>query len=280
MLDRRLLGALGMVAILSSGLFNLFFTVEAERSIEILKNDWAVPGQIGGGRLPLEERRYPYTLGMMIRKPVHDLVLRFGVLRDRPFAANYTAWQGLSTREKALRVKAVNELDGKVRDRYGPLGVEVLEREVDFDWRGPKCKILLLDYSPCVEALAPPQAGEDLALLFALVFDDSGNLSQFYRGYPDFFLARRTAIQDMTIQLNDNLTKYSPPLIRQPGSFSLDDLPALGTVRYRDLEKGDRLFFSMGVTGARIGGTEAIMQVVQIRVDGQYIDPIINILTR
>lgn len=47
--DRRLLGTLGMVAILSSGLFNLFFTQKAEGSIEVLKNDWAVPGQTGGG---------------------------------------------------------------------------------------------------------------------------------------------------------------------------------------------------------------------------------------
>jgi len=120
----------------------------------------------------------------------------------------------------------------------------------------------------------------DLPLLFAVIFDGSGNISQFYSGYSEFFLARKSSIQDLVIQLNSNVTRYSPTVIQQAGAFSLDDLPDLGTVRFRDLKKDDRLFFSMAVNGARVEGSETIMQIVQIRVDGEYEDPIINVLRR
>ncbi len=277
LVDRRLLGTLAIAAIISSALVNLLFAEKVERTIEILKNDWDVPS---AGHLPMQERRFPYTLSMMIRRPVHDLVLKFAVLRNQTFVANYTGWQDLTMKEKALRMGRIRELDENVRNLSELVDLDVLQTEVDFDWEGERFKLLLLDYSPCLEGLAPPQAGMDISLVFALVFDGAGNLSQFYSGYPEFFLARKSSIQDLVIQLNDNATRYSPTVVDQPGCFSLDDLPALGTVRFRDLGKDDRLFFSMAVNGARVGGWEAIMQVVQIRLDGEYQDPIINILRR
>lgn len=276
-MDRRLLGTLAIAAIVSSALVNLLFTEKVERTIEILKNDWDVPA---AGRLPIQEHRFPYTLSMIVRRPVHDLVLKFAVLRNQTFVANYTDWQNLTMKEKALRIKRVRDLDEKARSLSEVVDLEVLQAEVDFDWGNKRLKLLLLDYSPCLEGLAPPQAGMDIPVVFALIFDAAGNLSQFYAGYPEFFLDRMSSIQDLVIQLNDNATTYSPTVIDQPGSFSLDDLPALGTVRFRDLRKDDRLFFSMAVNGARVGGTEAIMQVVRIRLDGEYQDPIINILRR
>lgn len=276
-MDRRLLGTLAIAAIISSALVNLLFSEKVERTIEILKNDWDVPT---AGHLPIQERRFPFTLSMMIRRPVHDLVLKFSVLRNQTFAVNYTGWQNLTMKEKALCLKRVRELDEKVRGLSELVDVEALQMEVDLDWEGKRFKVLLLDYSSCMEGLAPPQAGMDIPLVFALFFDGSGNLSRFYSGYAEFFLARKNSIQDLVIQLNDNATRYSPTVIEQPGSFSLDDLPALGTVRFRDLRKDDRLFFSMAVNGARVEGTAAIMQIVQMRVDGKYQDPIINILRR
>jgi hypothetical protein len=278
--DRRLLGTLAIAAIISSALVNLLFAEKVERSIEILKNTWDVPSVLGHMQLPIQERRYPYTLSMMVRRPVHDLVLKFGVLRNQTFVVNYTGWQNLTMMEKAVRLKRVGELDEKVRGLSELVDVEVLQKEVDFDWEGERFKLLLLDYSSCLKGLAPPQAGMDISLVFAVIFGGSGNISQFYSGYPEFFLARKSSIQDLVIQLNDNATRYSPTVIEQPGSFPLDDLPALGTVRFRDLGKDDRLFFSMAINGARVEGTGAIMQVVQMRVDGEYEDPIINILKR
>lgn len=276
-MDRRLLGTLAIAAIISSALVNLLFSEKVERTIEILKNDWDVPT---AGHLPIQERRFPFTLSMMIRRPVHDLVLKFSVLRNQTFAVNYTGWQNLTMKEKALRLKRVRELDEKVRGLSELVDVEALEMGFDLDWEGRRFKVLLLDYSSCMEGLAPAQAGTDIPLVFALFFDGSGNLSRFYSGYAEFFLARKNSIQDLVIQLNDNATRYSPTVIEKPGSFSLDDLPGLGTVRFRDLRKDDRLFFSMAVNGARVEGTAAIMQIVQLRVDGRYQDPIINILRR
>ncbi len=279
-MDRRLLGTLIIAAIVSSALFNILFGERVERTIEILKNDWDVPSARGRLQLPPAEGRSPYTLSIMVRRPVTDLVLRFCVLRNRTFAVNYTDWQSLTVVEKALRVKQVRELDEKVRALSEVVDLEVVRKELEVGSEGETFKLLLMDYSSCLEGLAPPGAGSDLPLVFAFFFDGSGNITQFYSGFAEFFLAWKNSIQDVVIQLNDNATKYSSTPLRQSGVLPLDDLPALGTVRFRDLHKDDRIFFSMAVNGARVEGSQAIMQVVQVRLDGEYTDPLINILRR
>jgi hypothetical protein len=280
LVDRRLLGILAIAAIIATAAVSFIFSERIERTVEVLRNDWQVPVLEGRQRLPREERRYPYTLSLVVRKPTRELLLKFGLLRNQTFDANYTGWDELTLKEKALTIQDVRDVDSKVEELAEIMDVELLEQRLSLEWDGVDYELLLLDYSSAVEALAPPMAAPTLPTLFAFLFDGSGNLSQYYSGHADFFTDRENSIEDLTVNLNENSTEYAVKIHDPSNTLPIKDLPSFGNLRFQDLGKDDRISVVMAVNGARAGGAEAIMQIIRIRLDGEYQEPIINVLIR
>ena len=280
MVDRRLIGVLAIAAIISTALFSLLFTESIDKTIEVLRNEWQVPMSRGVKQLPAMEGRYSYSLNIVVRRPVIDLVLRFGVLRNQTFVANYTGWDELTMRERALTVEEVRRVEEKVMELSGAVELDLVELETSLEFNGTTYEMLLLDYTSSVEALAPPGASDSLNTLFAFLFEPGGNLSQFYAGYSDFFISRDTAIEDLTFGVNENSTTYATKGVQREGYLPMVEAPGFGVMRFRDLSRDDRVFALLAVNPARIVGGQAIMQVIQMRLEGEMLEPIINLLIR
>jgi hypothetical protein len=270
-----------MAAIVSTAFAVIFFVESTDEKIEVVKNYWQTLTLDGWERLPLEEEAVPYTLGVVIRKPVEEISIGFGVLRNRTLEVNYTGWDALSLREKAVRVGGLEYLDSRASDVSGSLGIEPYEEQTATVLGGKEFQLLIIDYYPCMAALAPAYASIEVPYLFAFYFDEEGNILQHYAGYWDFFEDRTTAILDLTIQLNENATRFADEQNMAPGFLPLDgSLPLLGEVLFEGLETDDRIFVTFTVNGGAVPGEEAFMQLIRMRLDGVYLDSLVNVLKR
>lgn len=281
MVDRRLVGILAMAVAISTAVAILLFTEETEERIEIVKNYWQTPTVQGYPRLPISEAAIPYTLGLVARRPLEEVLVRFGILRNQTFEVNYTGWEDLGLRERAIRVGGLEFLDSRAQDTSESMEVEPIEETGRTQIGDEEYMVLILDYHPYMAALADAGYSIGVPYLFAFVIDDSGNFTQFYSGYWDFFQNRLTSIMEISIQLNENITRYANEQNMAEGSLPLGDtLDMLGEVTFSDLKPDDRIFVSYRVVGAPVPGEEAFMQIVRLRVDGRYQRPLVNILKR
>jgi len=281
LVDTRLVGVLAIAAIVSTTLSILVFSRVDEERIEVLKNHWETPTVGGWWHLPLAEGAVPYTLGVVARKPLGRVSIRFGVLRNQSFSLNYTGLQGLSAREIASRVTELSFLDSRARDLALHMDVKPIEHEVDATFGGARRRVLVIDYYPCLEALVDPGWPLEAPYLFALVFDGSGNLSQLYSGFWDFFEACAASVPEIAIQLNEKITRYANEQNMAEGRLPISmTREMVGKVSFDDLRRDDRIFVSFRVNGAAVPGDAAFMQIIRLEVDGEYLDPLINVLRR
>jgi hypothetical protein len=281
LVDRRLLGILAMAVTISTAVAILLFTEETEERIEVVKNYWQTPTVEGYARLAISEAAVPYTLGLVARRPLEEVLVRFGILRNQTFTVNYTGWEDLSLKERAIRVGGLSFMDSRARDVSESMAVEPIEEMGRILVGEEEYTVLILDYHPYMAALADAGYSIGVPYLFAFVLDDSGNCTQFYSGYWDFFENRLTSVMEITIQMNENITRYANEQNMAEGSLPLSDtLGMLGEVAFSDLKPDDRIFVSYRVVGAPVPGEEAFMQIVRLRVDGGYLRPLVNILKR
>lgn len=79
---------------------------------------------------------------------------------------------------------------------------------------------------------------------FACLFDENGDLTYFYIGVADFFINKVKSLDEMTIERNENTTKYlglSEEGRIKEGEPSVVNAPDRGVILFKDLKRNDRL---------------------------------------
>lgn len=279
--DRRLLGILAMAAIISTAMAFLLFEERVTDRLEILKNEWGLTSREGYRRLPTTEGDIPYLFSLLVRKDAGQLAIRFGILRNSTFEVDAEDWKSLTEEERAKRIYEISELERGIETISGDMKVNPWVGRTPVDMGGITKEMLIMDYSMYLEPEAPGEDFGALTGLFGVVFGEGGNVSQYYKGSWDFFEDRLDAVQELTIQLNENLTRYANDQLITPGEEPLSSLDEnLGRFEFQDLREDDRVFFSMSVNGAEVAGEEAILQLVQIQLEGQVAELLGNVLLR
>ena len=281
MVDRRLVGILLMVLISSTSLSIAFLVRSPHEKIKLVKNYWETVTLEGWKQLPRIERPISYTLGLVARRRIGEVVARFGILRNQTLSANYTGWDKLTLRERAIRIGGLEFLDSRAADVERSMGVGPVETWTEVTIAGRQVRLFILDYDPLIAPLADRRVAMESPSLFAFVLDSTGNVTQFYSGCWDFFVDRSRSILELTIQLNENVTTYANKQHMVEGSDPLaETIPWAGEVVFKDLCKDDRVFITFRVNGGAVSGDQSVMQIVELRVDGEYLGPIVNILKR
>ena len=108
----------------------------------------------------------------------------------------------------------------------------------------------------------------------------SGDYVQYFRGVEDFFLSRDTVIIDLSVQLNQNLTKYAHRTTEQGTSIPMDRAPEVGHLVFDDLEKEDQIFVSFAINPAMVSTKKSIAHIVLIFIDGEYYESKASVLYR
>ena len=281
MVDRRLVGILLMVLISSTSLSIAFLVRSPHEKIKLVKNYWETVTLEGWKQLPRIERPISYTLGLVARRRIGEVVARFGILRNQTLSANYTGWDKLTPRERAIRIGGLEFLDRRAADVERSMGVGPVETWTEVTIAGRQVRLFILDYDPLIAPLADRRVAMESPSLFAFVLDSTGNVTQFYSGCWDFFVDRSRSILELTVQLNENVTTYANKQYMVEGSDPLaETIPWAGEVVFKDLCKDDRVFITFGVNGGAVAGDQSVMQLVQLRVDGEYSEPVLNVLKR
>lgn len=282
MIDRRLMGILALTFILSTGAFSLFVGEKVKEPLEILRNEWNLPrDESGAYLLPSEEGRYAYGVVVVARKPIRRLELVFVALENASGILSPTLPRGAASPQQAfLSLPEVGNLTSVIYDYATDSPMRLDEVEFMLNLSGVPRNGVLLDLTDPSRPVAPRSRLRSLATVHVLLIDEDGTIDQYYRGYPDFFVDRNHSIIDITVQHNQNLTKYSQRTTQQGTSLLMDKAPPIGHLVFDDLKKDDQVFVSFAINPALVSTREAIIQAVLIFVNGDYYEGITNMIRR
>ncbi len=278
-MERRLAAILAIAAISSTAVVSLFFREKVAGPIEILRRDWNLPVDEEGRLLiPTEEGRFAYTLSLVAREPIVELELRFAVLINRTSVTNASAHQ--TPHEQIRGMREVGDLIQTLEAHSSLPATGSQEAKIEVEWRRARHQTMVLDFTESLEPLSPTESTRRLHTVHAFMFDPKGTLSRYYRGSRDLFLDREETIVDITIQRNDNLTRYAQRATEAAGTVPLSLAPSTGTIRFGGLRKDDRISVTVAFNPAEVETKEALMHVVLLYVNSEYYTGLGTILER
>jgi hypothetical protein len=280
--DRRLVGIMIIALALSSAAFSFMVGEKVEEPVEILKDEWNLPSPYEATyRLPTEEGRYAYGLGLVARKAIRQLEVIFvtlenesSLLRDVELSADQDPWTAfLNIPDAGNLVAAIDSYARATEARLVREEFELNRAEVGYE-------TYLIDLTGLILETSPMGTARSLRTVHAIGRKASGEYVQYFRGVRDFFLDRDIAIIDLSIQLNQNLTKYAHRTTAQGTAIPMDLAPEVGHLIFDDLEKEDQIFISFAINPAMISTRKSIAHVVLIFIDGEYYESMASILYR
>ncbi len=257
MIDRRLLGIVTIAFIVSTAAFSFLVGEKVKEPLEVLKNEWGLPTNSEGfAQMPKAEGRVTYSLGIVARKPFGRLELVFATVENSSFkvATNRAAAGGdLATLEE------VGAMTIAVKGYVEPSLMRLDRVNFSVNIYGEERHGCLEDLTDPVTPVAPPGIQHSLPTVHAILYAENGSVWRYYRGVPDMFLFRNNSIIDLTVQRNENVTRFSRRTTQQGTSLLMTEAPAVGRLVFDDIRKDDQIFVTVAVNPA---DPEAATQVM------------------
>jgi hypothetical protein len=277
-MDRRLLGVVLIALVVSSAAFFSFVGENVEEPIEILKDEWNLPMGVDGFRIPGEEGRYAYSLGLVVRSPIRRLDLVFTCLENRSSslpelvnASELGLWEAFMNLSQIGPLASTIDLYPYVEERV--IRPEVALEAGNFNYRG-----VVYDMTDPEVSTAPGPVPRTLQTVHLLMRNEEGPTS-YYRGVRDFFIDRNRTIIDIMVQFNENLTRFAQRTSEQGESVPIERAPDVGKLRFDDLRTDDQIFVSIAINPAMVPTRKSLLQLVMIFVDGEHHSALSHFLT-
>lgn len=277
-MDRRLLGVILMALVVSSAAFVSLVGERVEEPIEVLKDEWNLPMGVDGFRIPSEEGRYAYSLGVVLRDQIQRLELVFMCLENQsssfPNLVNSSEpglWDDFMNLSQIGPLASTIDLYPYVEERS--IRPEVALEAGNIDYRG-----VIYDMTQTQISTAPGPVPRTLQAVHLLLRNEEGSTS-YYRGVRDFFVDRNRTIIDIMVQFNENLTRFAQRTSEQGESVPIEKAPAVGRLQFDDLRKDDQIFVSVAINPAMVPTRKSLLQLVLIFVDGEYHSALSHFMT-
>jgi len=283
--DRRLVGIVAIAFVLSSAGFSLFVGERVESPIEVIRNEWNLPTDSKGiYSMPKTEGRYTYSLGLVVRKPFEKLELLFATLKNSSFKmVGGEIPPSASARERFGAIVELGNMTSVIEGYAERYHMRLEEHEFRAKVGSREYEGFVVDLTWPIVPVAPAAVQHGLPTVHALLFDPNGTALQYYRGFPDFFLSRNESIIDLTIQRNQNVTKFSQRTTQQGTSLLMKDAPALGRLAFRDLRKEDQIFVTVAVNSAdpdamyqATPARDTMIHMILVFIDGECYDVFVS----
>lgn len=270
-MDRRLLGIIIIALVISTAAFVLFVGEKPEEPIEILKHGWNLPTVQSGYRIPNEEGRYAYSLGLVARKPIERLEIIFLCLENKTSLLPQTnRSQNISWSDLFLEIPELNSMISSM-ENYPHVRNRTIETEFEILGQGANYQGMVHDLTDPHRVIAPNPVARTLhtAHVFLKPKGEGGGF-QYFRGSRDFFLHRNRSIIDITVQRNENLTRFSQRVSEQGTSIRMEKAPPVGELIFDGLEKEDQIFISFAINPAMVPTRKSMLHLVLIFTNGEY----------
>jgi len=266
--ERSLLGVL-LIALVASSCIYLAFIGGERKKLSVL--EIAVPGSMF-----YSQNEYRVAVSLLARKGIEEAEIRLHWLRG----------QGKEPLQEIRDTFGIKPFDGDaetillsiplVADLVSAtrnLSIEPTFLDERISMEGRPHRLIVVSVGLAQEAFMPerigPAPGERPLAIgdYAVLMNASGQLVQFYSGYPHIFYDPERTVKSLEIDRNREKTIYEnrTPESSLPG---LRQLPRFGRVRL-GLGKGDRMDVLLSLDGRTLRAWCPDLCVVEIWADGQ-----------
>jgi hypothetical protein len=288
MVDKRLIGILAVAFILSSGAVSFIIGERVDEPIEILNDEWNIPRNSRGDlELPTIEGRYTYSFGLVVRKPIRRLELLFATVQNSSFEMMPNMSTGGPPTDLFYGIDEVGKMTSVIEDYASSSGARLEKLGFHLDTPAGEYEGLVVDLTDPIRPVAPDAAQSSLPTVHTALLNSTGHVSQYYRGFPDFYLNRERALIDITIQHNQNVTKFSQRTTQQGTSLLMGDAPPTGRLVFDDLRKEDQVFVTIAIDSSRPEllfvvnpAKEAAIHLALVFIDGEYYEGLATLFYR
>lgn len=269
-MDRRFLGLLLIIGIVSTAAGALIFARRPRSAYSVVENVYPVDPR-GRGYLPLTSGTARFQLGILLNKPVGRMTVSFATLVNTSYklsGVDSQTWDQMGLEDKASHVGLIGEILNLTEKYLSDIDCRVEELDLITGENGDR--LVLYDFSNSTSW--SNKAEGSLPLLHGVLFDGKGNISGYFRGTAGF-PGWSSAIQSISVKLNSNETKYAPMRkdAQMEGTLPLDQASASGTIQLEDLNRDDLLSIDLAVDSGRLGSAGLIV-ILRIQLNGLLTD--------
>jgi hypothetical protein len=264
MADRRLLGMLGIAAIVSTLVSIEIYRQEGQAPVEVAVNGFPANLPWGGYARPR------FVTDLVATMDLPDIVVEYSMLkRVHPALAEPWGQVVRSGEDLAANVLLLVEVEAWLEAvRTRGLELRPKRREMAVKVNGTDAILHVVDYTEVFQAFgAGPGQLNTTDTVWAFLVDGSGNVLT-YAGITDFFYDRLRMVYSLEISEPSGGESYAsdtvPPELRD-GKPPLDQAPAEGTVYVREVSEGDRVHIVFDLIGERMSVHEGMLQLVLVR---------------
>ena len=264
MVDRRLVGYVAIILVITTIIALLIFQVREDEVIRILAT--RTPDNIPGGRPGSPS----YSIDLMAVKDVPDLLIRLHFMvniSSMPILKPWNETTGREYEDLIANVPRLTDLRAHLNDVSASMGVESLITEYEIE--RPDRKLFILDLTEAIIAFAGEETLRTVYTVYAFNVNPDGHVSVF-GGYRDFFLYSGSFSLQKTSIIGE--IKYTTPT--ESTCFRSRDFPGglgtcgpvlsapIGKLGFEDLSSGERVHIEVTLNTVNMFGHGGILEVI------------------
>jgi hypothetical protein len=262
--DRRLIGYLVIILVITTVITGLIFQVEEDEAVRILSSRMPdnVPGNRPGSR--------SYSMTILATTDLPDLIVRFHFLINLTSIQLAKPWSVQEGRELEDLVDNVPRIKGLI-DQLGrladDLGIE--SAYTTYELETPSMRLQVVDFSDAMSAIAGDRALRTVYTVYAFGIGPGDRVSVL-AGYRDFFVyawdfgvTGRNALSEISFASQANSSCYRSEDAPGPaeGCDQVDDAP-VGVIRFRDLDREDSVQIGVVLDTSKMFSHSGIVQII------------------
>lgn len=256
MVDRRLVGFMAIILVITTILSFLIFRVGEKDVAKILAQ--RTPSDIPGG-VPGSPS---YSLDVMAVRDLPDLVIRFNFLVSLsvPLVKPWNETAGRKFEDMIANFPRLKEIRTFLDSMQTQLGGEPTYKILQFELGGT---MYLFDFTDAIAAVAGEDTITTVYTMYAFIVGSEGTVSVF-GGYRDFFFSRDTVISRITYTSpKESMCFRSKAAIGEEACSTIDEAP-VGILHLHDLAAGQKMHMEVTLDTFYMFGHGGIIQMISV----------------
>lgn len=258
MVDKRFIGFLAIILIVTTMISMIFFQIEEVEEVQVLAR--RTPENIPGGRPGTPS----YSFDLMAVRDLPDLLVRCHFLVKIKDPILDKLWNETDGREVENLIANVPRIS-RILSRLDGLGDELGEESTyeTFEIEDRDRKLFVIDFTNTIAALAGEEQLKSQYTLYAFELDEYGNVSLF-GGYRDFFFRRDTVINEIRYSTQTQSWCYQSERATGKGEtcWPVSEAP-MGKIHLTDLPESGKMHLEVTIDTQNMFGHSGIIRIVE-----------------
>ncbi len=250
--DRRLIGLLAIVFIITTVITGITFNIKEPEYIQFLARFTPEIMQCGP-----RDTTY-HSFDFMVTKDLPDIVIRCGFLYKPPVPCMGSPWGKRGAEQKRI-------IEGFLETLQKDQSTTIYQT---YEIEGKGGTLHIIDFTEAMATLVGEDMIKNYDTIYALEEDENGNLS-FYRGVRDFFFNSDATITEIKYSRRGMTTIYRSEDAQAEGEEypPISEAP-IGKIRMQNLSSSEKIHFEISMGMQYMPCHNGVIRIV--RVDTGY----------